>query len=72
MQTADDLISRLEMAEGQLEELTAEVATNQEKLRRTQQRELRLMQAEDLDALIREMLWGLRTSYGLEHVSLVL
>jgi len=72
MQTADDLSFRLEAAERQLEELTAEVATNQEKLRRTQQRELRLMQAEDLDALIREILWGLQESYGLEHVSLVL
>lgn len=72
MQTADDLSSRLEAAERQLGELTAEVATNQEKLHRTQQRELRLMQAEDLDTLIREMLWGLRESYGLEHVSLVL
>jgi len=72
MQTADDLSFRLEAAERQLEELTTEVATNQEKLHRTQERELRLMQAEDLDALIREILWGLRESYGLEHVSLVL
>jgi len=72
MQTADDLNARLEAAERQIEELTAAAATNEEKLRRTQQRELRLMLAEDLDALIREMLVGLRKSYGLEHVSLVL
>jgi diguanylate cyclase (GGDEF)-like protein len=72
MQTADDLNARLEVAERLLEELTEEIATNDEKMRRTQERGLRLMQAEDLDTLVREMLVGLRESYGLEHVSLVL
>ncbi len=72
MQTADDLNARLEASERQLEELTAEVAHNEEKMRRTQQRELRLLQAEDLEALLRELLEGLRKSYKLEHVSVVL
>jgi diguanylate cyclase (GGDEF)-like protein len=72
MQTADDLNARLEAAERQLEKLTAQVAINDEKMRRTQQRELRLLQADDLDALIREMLEGLRASYKLEEVSVVL
>jgi diguanylate cyclase (GGDEF)-like protein len=71
MQTADDLNARLEAAEFRLAELTAEVARNDEKMRRTQQRELRLLQADDLETLIRELLGGLRASYGLEQVSVV-
>ncbi|MDH3352183.1 MAG: sensor domain-containing diguanylate cyclase [Gammaproteobacteria bacterium] len=71
MQTADDLTARLEAAERQLEELTAAVAHNDEKMRRTQQRELRLLQAEDLETLLHELLDGLRVSYGLEQVSIV-
>jgi diguanylate cyclase (GGDEF)-like protein len=71
MQTADDLAARLAAAECQLEELTDEVARNDEKMRRTQQRELRLLQAEDLQTLLRELLGGLRASYGLEQVSVV-
>lgn len=72
MQTADDLNARLELAERQLKELTAEVARNDEKLRQTQQRELRLLHAEDLEALMHELLDGLRASYGLEQVTVVL
>lgn len=72
MQTADDLIARLEAAESQLETLTAQVARNDEKMRRTQQRELRLLHADDLDTLIRELLGGLRAGYGLEQVTVVL
>ena len=41
-------------------------------MRRSQQRELRLLQAEDLHGLFREMTFGLRTSYGLEYVGVVL
>jgi len=55
-----------------LEEVTAEVARNEDKMRRSQQRELRLLQSEDLDGLFHEMLLGLRASYGLEFVSVVL
>lgn len=71
MQTAENLTARLEAAERQLEELTEAVARNDEKMRRTQQRELRLLQAEDLETLLRELLDGLRASYGLEQVSIV-
>jgi len=72
MQTANDLNAQLEAAENQLEELTAEVLRNEEKMRLTQQRELRLLHAEDLDTLMRELLGGLQASYGLEQVSVVL
>lgn len=72
MQTADDLNARLAASEQQLSELTAKVTHNEEKMRRTQQRELRLLQAEDLETLLRELLEGLRASYGLQQVSVVL
>jgi len=58
--------------ERQLEALTAQAARNEDKMRRSQQRELRLLQADDLESLLREMLLGLRASYGLEYVSVVL
>ena len=58
--------------EQQLEALTAQAARNEDKMRRSQQRELRLLQADDLESLLREMLLGLRASYGLEYVSVVL
>jgi len=72
MQSADDLIARYEATARRLEELTAEVAQNEAKMRRSQQRELRLLQADNLQALIRELTDGLRDSYGLAAVSLVL
>ena len=65
------MASREEL-EQQLEALTAQAARNEDKMRRSQQRELRLLQAEDLESLLREMLLGLRASYGLEYVSVIL
>ncbi len=52
--------------------MTAAVASNDEKMQRTHRRELRLLQAETLDALIYALTEGLRVSFGLEYVSLVL
>lgn len=72
MQSADDLTARHEATVRQLEELTAEVARNEAKMRRSQQREMRLLQAEDLETLIRELTDGLRDSYQLAAVGLVL
>lgn len=72
MQPAEDLTARFEAAQRQLEDLTAEVQRNDDKMRRSQQRELRLLQADDIEALIRELTDGLRASYDLQHVSLVL
>ena len=54
----DDLEVRLETTERQLEKLTAEVALNEEKMYHTQQRELRLLQADDLATLLRELIDG--------------
>jgi len=72
MQTAEQLKAKLESTQCRLEALTAEVARNDEKLRHSQQRELRLLQAPDLVSLFDEMTNGLRESYGLDCVSVVL
>jgi diguanylate cyclase (GGDEF)-like protein len=72
MQHADELAAELADVRRRLEKLTAEVARNDEKLRRSQQRELRLLQALNLDSLFEEMTVGLRESYGLESVSVVI
>lgn len=72
MPTAEKLSTKLEASQRQLEEVTAEVARNDDKMRRSQQRELRLMQAVDLTDLFKELIVGLRQSYGLEYVSAVI
>jgi two-component system cell cycle response regulator len=54
------------------DELLARIEANEEKMRRSQQRELCLLQADDLDALLVELLDGLKASYGLPYVSVVL
>lgn len=72
MQTTDDLHRRLEAMQRQLAELRDEVARNESKLRRSQQRELRLLQAEDMPSLFHELTEGMRLSYGLQQVTLVL
>lgn len=72
MQIAEEQTAELDAARRQLEELTAEVARNDEKLRRSQQRELQLLQSPNLDSLFHEMTDGLRDSYRLECVSVVL
>ena len=72
MQSTTELSAQLEAVQRQLDELTAKVASNDTKMRRSQERELRLLHAEDLQSLIHELTHGLRVSYGLQHVSLVL
>ena len=59
-------------AERELDALTAEVKRNDDKLRRSQNRELQLLQAPSLDALFFEMIDGLEESYGLEYVGVTL
>ena len=54
------------------DELLARIEANDVKMRRSQQRELCLLQAEDLDALLTELLVGLKASYDLPYVSVVL
>ena len=72
MRSREELEAHLEAAQRQLEELTAAAARNEETMRRTHQRELRLLQAASLDTLIAALTDGLRVSYGVEYVSLVL
>lgn len=72
MESVEELTADLELRRRQLDELTAEVALNDDKMRRSQQRELRLLQATDLGSLLEEMSGGLRESYRLKYVSVVL
>ena len=72
MKSEDETQAQLDAARRQLEELTAEVARNDDKMRRTLHRELQLLQAEDLDSLLNILVDGLRASYGLDYVSVVL
>ena len=71
MTSTEEFEAQLEATRRQLEALTAEVARNDEIMRRAQMRELRLLQAENLDGLIRALIDGLRVSYGVDYVSLV-
>ncbi len=68
----DELKAELQETRRQLEAMTAAVARNDEKFRQSQQRELRLLQARDLTDLFHELIEGLRESYQLEVVSVVL
>ena len=72
MQSADEFAAKLVAAERELVALTAEVKRNDDKLRRSQRRELQLLQAPSLGALFHEMIDGLENSYGLEYVSVTL
>lgn len=70
--THEQLVGEIDRLKAELGALTEQVATNDEKHRRSQQREIRLLQARDLGALFHEMITGLRDSYGLECVTVVL
>lgn len=72
MQSAEDLSAQLDATQRRLEELTAEVARNDDKMRRSQRRELSLLEADDLQSLFQELIVGLRAGYGLQYVSIVL
>jgi diguanylate cyclase (GGDEF)-like protein len=72
MTSRAELEAQLQAARRQLEEMTAEAARNDDIMRRAQQRELQLLKAETLDALVKTLTVGLRISYGVEYVSLVI
>jgi two-component system cell cycle response regulator len=72
MQSINELEAKLAAAEARLEALTEQVRQNDEKLRSSQRRELQLLQARDLDTLLDEMTGGLRDSFDLRAVSVVL
>ncbi len=69
MTTPADEITRLRR---QLSRLTEEAAKNELILKRSQERELDLLNAENLPALFRRLTRGLADSFGLKHVSVIL
>src|SRR5208282_5616196 len=68
----DEIIQENEALKQRLKELTAEAAANEAILKRTQARELTLLRADSLAQLLRAMVDGLRESYSLDAVSVVL
>ena len=72
MASIEQLTEELEATKRKLGAMAAAVASNDETMRRTHRRELRLLKADTLDSLIYAMTEGLRVSYDLEYVSLVL
>lgn len=72
MDPAEDLKSEVIQLRRKLAQLNDEVARNTRILKASQQRELDLLQAEDLTTLFRRMLFGLAKSYQLAKVTVVL
>jgi two-component system, cell cycle response regulator len=68
----DDANQEIEALKRRLAELTAEAANNESILKRTQARELSLLRADTLAQLLHAMVDGLRESYMLDAVSVVL
>lgn len=72
METQQNLAAELASTQARLAELTDEVARNTQILKRSQERELQLLEADDLQVLFERMSTGLARSYGLDAVSVVL
>ncbi len=72
MLDADDPSQENEALKKRIVELTAEAANNETILKRTQARELTLLRADSLSQLLHAMVDGLRESYSLDAVSVVL
>lgn len=74
--TADDRLVALETEnrslQGRLGELTNQVSLNESLLHKTQERELELLRADSLMHLLERMIHGLKSSYQLDAVHLVL
>jgi two-component system, cell cycle response regulator len=68
----DDPILENEELKKRLKELTAEAAHNETIMKRTQARELNLLRADSLAPLLRTMVDGLRESFALDVVTVVL
>jgi len=68
----EEQVRESEELKKRLAELTAEAAHNEAIMKRMQSRELLLLRAEKLAQLLRVMVDGLRESYGLDAVSVVL
>ena len=72
MEVRRDLSTELNQVSAKFAALSDEYQRNMSILRRSQDRELTLLNAEDLAALFRKMTEGLRSSYGLDKVTVVL
>jgi two-component system, cell cycle response regulator len=74
--TPEPEVARLEREirrlQGRLAALTEEVGRNDSLLRKTQERELELLRAGSLTQLFERLITGLRTSYQLDEVALIL
>src|SRR6202161_4364887 len=68
----EDLRLEIDALKKRLAEMTAEAAKNESILKRTQGRELTLLRADGLGPLLHAMVDGLRESYALDAVSVVL
>src|SRR5580658_8749639 len=68
----DDSTQENESLKKRLTELTAEAANNESILKRTQSRELSLLRADGLPQLLHALVEGLKESYSLDAVSVVL
>src|SRR5579863_7624881 len=67
-----DADREIEDLKKRLAELTAEAANNETIMKRTQARELTLLRADSLAQLLHAMVGGLKESYSLDAVSVVL
>jgi len=65
-------MDEIEELKKRVAEMTAEAANNESILKRTQARELSLLRADTLAQLLRAMVEGLRQSYSLDAISVVL
>ncbi|MET0536271.1 MAG: DUF484 family protein [Steroidobacter sp.] len=70
--SAKDLQSEIRELRGRIAALMEEASNNEKLLRRSQERELELLKAENMAQLFDAICKGLRTSYGLESVTLLL
>jgi diguanylate cyclase (GGDEF)-like protein len=70
--SARDLESEIRELRGRIATLVDEAAANEKLLRRSQERELELLKAENLAQLFEAICRGLKASYGLESVTLLL
>ncbi|HEY7963619.1 MAG TPA: DUF484 family protein [Steroidobacteraceae bacterium] len=68
----DALQDEMRHLQARLAQLTEEVSRNDSLLRKTQERELELLRAGSLTELFERLIHGLRLSYGLDEVALIL
>src|SRR5271167_1656967 len=72
MTEMDEMARDNEELKKRVAEMTAEAANNESIMKRTQARELTLLRADSLAQLLHAMVGGLKDSYSLDAVSVVL